>query len=223
LSLAGQLDVSEFWADQLEIARMLATLYKEGLDDALLDRMHDIHGKYVDAPDAGLRVPIRTGIAMIHMLEGRFEDAVTVGLDVEVVGAGYPEAAEVAVFSAAQLADTESLRRLIALLNERHPRGRASRGLAHLARSYLLGLQGDIAGSEEAFLEGEELWSGTVGPLRLAYARAVYAIVVGGHDEGADTRAAQAREFFEDNGFKLHLEGVMSRVPGGEDSADLAM
>ena len=223
LSSAEQLDVSEFWADQLEIARILANLYKEGLDEDLLGSMQAIHDKYIDSPDAVLSVAMRSGMARVHMLQEQFEEALSIGLDVEPLRVDYPEAAEVAVLSAAQLGDSESLRQLIALLHERHPRGRASRGLAHLARSYLLALQGDLATAEEAFLDAEALWSGSVPPLRIAYARAVYALVVGEPDEVAMSRAAQAREFFVDHGFQLHLEGIMNRLGGSADSPGLAV
>jgi class 3 adenylate cyclase len=213
ISAGEEFDLSEFWADSYEMAKGRVFLLRDGYDDEILGRVTTLFDKYWDAEDPQLRNGMRAGMAQVLLNAGRLDDSLAIARDTETLASSYPAGAEVGVLAAAQLRDEAGLESLLAKVEKGHPRGRASRGLARLAKSYLAALRGDQETAEKEFIECEELWAKTNTPMTLAYARAVLAIVLGVDREFVQTKLAEARSFFEQSGIRGHLEGVMTRVP----------
>lgn len=223
ISAAEELDLSEFWADSIQLSRLRAEVYGRGPDEESLERMFEIWDKYADTDDPQLSSAIRSQRARILFDFGRLEEALAVGKSGGELKPNYPYGIEAAVFSAALLRDKDSLEELQTLLGERHPRGRACRGLARMATAFLLALAGDHQGAEREFLDGEELWANTVALRSIACASAVVAVLLGPETEFGSTKGEQARQLFEDNGLQVYLDVLMSEVPASIDSSDLAV
>lgn len=220
---AGEaLDLSEFWADNFEVARLMVELTRYGTDDAKLARFLEVQDKYLETDDPQLRTSIVSSKGEMLLATGDLEGALEATRAIEDLRSNFPEIAEVAVFASAQLKDEETLRDLTRRLQEQHPHGRASRGLGSVAESYLHGLQGDVAAAEKAFEDAENLWAKTITPRVLAYARAVYALVVGLDSEAAAARSRQARQFFEEACYRLYLDGIMAQLPDADVASELA-
>jgi hypothetical protein len=114
------------------------------------------------------------------------------------------------------LRDEQTLEKVHDSLQRDHSRGRASRGLARIAQSYLLALKGEVEAAERAFADGEELWARSQGSFALALARSTFALAMGPEAELATVTAEQARRFFTENGYQLFLDGIMSELPDTE-------
>lgn len=222
ISAGFEFDLSEFWADHYELAKDRIRLLRDGHDEEILQRVGVVYDKYWDAEDPQLRNGTRAGKAQVLLYAGRLEESLSIARDTEALVSGYPEGAEVGIFAAAELGDEQAVESLLAKVQKEHPRGRACRGLAWLAKSYLAGLRGDHEGAEKAFIECEDLWAKTNAPLTIAYARVVLSFVLGPDNEFARAKLAEARSFFEEHEIKGHLEGIMSRVPQSAGSSDLA-
>ncbi|HEX6222372.1 MAG TPA: adenylate/guanylate cyclase domain-containing protein [Acidimicrobiia bacterium] len=221
VSAAEELDLSEFWADNIEVARLRAELYRSGFDEARFRRLSELQEKYVASDDAQLRIGVSNARAAILLDTGRLREALELGSEIEDLPSNYPAGAQAAVFAAAQMRDMSSLEQLRATIDKRYPRGRASRGLTRVAESYLWALRGDVDAAERAFIDAEELWSKAQATLVLAYARAVFALLVGTDHELAAVKAEQARRFFAGNGYKLFLDGIMAELPDTSQRFDV--
>jgi class 3 adenylate cyclase len=213
ISAGEEFDLSEFWADSYAIAKGRALLLRDGHEEGLFTRVITLFDKYWDAEDPQLRNGMRAGKAQALLNAGRLEDSLSIARDTETLASSYPAGAEVGIFAAAQLRDEAALESLLAKVEKGHPRGRVSRGLARLAKSYLAALRGDQETAEKEFIECEELWAKTNTPMTLAYARAVLAIGLGVDREFVQTKLAEAKSFFEEKGIRGHLEGIMTRAP----------
>ncbi|HUG31899.1 MAG TPA: adenylate/guanylate cyclase domain-containing protein [Acidimicrobiia bacterium] len=222
VSAAEEFDISEFWADNFAMVRARAELFRDGFDEERLTRLTELFEKYIDVDDPQMQSAMRAGLGEIELATGRLEDALSLVIDKEEMTSSYPAGAEVGVLAAAQLRDESKLEALISRIEKRHSRGRVSRGLGLVAASYLAALRDDTETAEEAFIEAEDLWKKTNSPLALANARAVLAIVLGPDNEFGATKAAEARAFFEEHGFRLHLDMILSRLPD-QRSPGLAM
>ena len=223
VSAGEEFDLSELWADSFARVRALIELFRDGLEEERLARLTDLFEKYIDADDPQMQDGIIAGLAEIKLALGRFDDALSLVIDREEMISRYPAGAEVGVFAAAQLRDESTLESLLARLEKRHSRGRVSRGLGLVASSYLAALRGDTEVAEREFIEAEDLWAKTNSPLALAKARAVLAIVLGPGNEFGAAKAEEARSFFEEHGFGLHLDTIVSRLPDQAESPDLAV
>ena len=206
-------DLSEFWSDTFEIARLRAELTREGIDQERLERLAELNQKYIVAEDPQLRVGVAAGWGAMLVAMGEFDKALEVTNDIEDLTGTYPDVAEVQLHCAAALGDLARVRSLLARLNERHSRGRASRGLGKVALSFALAMDGDIEEAERAFADAEDLWAKSNSPLSLAVARGAFAVVADVENEIAAVKAEQARRFFSDAGYKLYLDGFMGIVP----------
>lgn len=218
-SSAGS-DMSEFWADNHELARLTGALLIEGPEAELVEAFDRVNGKYMDSDDPQLRDGVLAAKAQMLLDTGSPQAALDLVLSYDDLSANYPVGSGIGLYAATQLGDVGMVERLLDRLRASHPRGRASQGLAHVGRAYLLSLNGEVDAAEQAFLEGEDLWAKTQTPLNKAYARAVFAMVAGPQSELAVAKAAEARVFYEEAGYRMHLDGIMSRLPAGFEGAD---
>lgn len=222
ISAGEEFDLSEFWADAYAKGRARILLLRDGHDEQLLAQVTELIDKYWDAEDPQMRNGVRAENAQVLLNAGRLEESLSIARDTETFSSAYPAGAQAGVFAAAELRDEQSLEFLLAKVEKGHPRGRVSRGLAQVAHSYLAALRGDDEAAKRAFMECEDLWAKTNEPMTLAYARAVLSILLGPDSEFGQTKISEARAFFEENGIRGHLEGIMSRVSGQPASSGLA-
>jgi len=220
---AEELDLSEFWADSIEVVRLRAELYQLGYDEERYRRHAEIQAKYGTSNDPQLRSGVLSASADMKLAIGRTEEALEAALEIEEIPNGYPYAIQTAVSAAARLRDASTLKKILSVLEAEHPRGRACRGLARVAQSHLLALTGDVDAAERAFIDAEELWAKTQGSLPLARARAVFALLAGTDHELAVVKAEQARRFFAESGYQLFLDGIMSELPDTEHWFDAGL
>jgi predicted ATPase len=213
---ADELDLSEFWADNIEVVRLQLELYQGGFDEEKLRTLVSRHEKYMRSDDPQLRNGVSSARAAILLDTGQVEEALRAALQVEELPSDYPAASQTAVLAAARLRDEQTLEKVHDSLQRDHSRGRASRGLARIAQSYLLALKGEVEAAERAFADGEELWARSQGSFALALARATFALAMGPEAELATVTAEQARRFFTENGYQLFLDGIMSELPDTE-------
>jgi hypothetical protein len=222
LAAGEEFDLSDFWSDTYEMARARVELTSDGFDKGRLDRYIELHQKYASSDDPQLSTAMRAAEGAMRLACGDLESALEVTGDMEDITSNYPEGTEVAVFAAAQLGDSAKLAELLGRLEERHSHGRASRGLAWATRSYLGAIDGDLPEAVRSFEQADQLWAKTHAPLNVAYARAVFVLLVGADNEFAALKAGEALRFFEESGYRLYLDGIIAQLPVESQGSELA-
>lgn len=216
-------DISEFWLDNLEQVRLSLEQAREGFHEDRHRQLLDLNDKYLSTDDPQLRAGLVSGKAQLLFDAGDYAEALAVTRGSGDEGNSYPNVTEQAILAAALVSDAVALGEALEYVEENFSRGRACRGLALVARSYLAALNGNTDDAVRFFISGDEIWSHVMMPLTLAKARAVFARAVGAESPFAAEKAAQARAFFEDNGFRIHLEGIMQSLSEPIDPSELAV
>ena len=199
------------------------SLMSEGFDAESYRAVESLTEEQLAMDDPQLSQNTVGSLLRVALAAERYEDALSLVHEYIDVDISYPSTLEGGILAAAMCRDLESLRTFHGLVRDRFPRGRACRGLAHLASALIAAIDGapDVAVAE--FQRGDDIWTEVVPPLTVAQSRAVFASTLGFEHPASVAIGNQARGFFDEHDLRIFLDGIVTRFPEESTAADLAV
>lgn len=223
LDQANQDDMSDFWAEGLELERLTAQLMGGGMDDTTFRALEELTDKHLTTADPQFLVNMVSNKLRYLLPAERYEEALALAQRYIDIDIAYPSTLEGGILAAAMCGDAGALRELRERLVAEFPRGRACVGLAALSSALIAALDGDTDTATVEFRRADDIWVHVIPPVVVNLARGIFATTLGFDHPEAVAIAGQAREFFEERDLRLFLDGIVTRFPAELTADDVAV